>query len=203
MLNWLTNIYPQVTVILKPSSVPPEDYQAVQQGPRVTRSNSEFISAMNMPEIQILRMPVSSAGIRWLSEQGHEYLEIGEALSEMVGLKEDDEWRIDKPVYAAACRIAAELMAASYPAPRIFNHGPQSVVFNWSIGTNNLYLTISSNRISALLSSTEHIERRIGYSYSANQLPNPALFLFSIQPGHWGQPFALIKAVSDPPALFD
>ena len=201
MLNWLTNIYSQVTVILKPNSVPPEDYQADQQGPRVILSNSDFTSAVNMSETQILRMPVSSAGISWLSEQGHEYLGIGEALSEMVGLEEDDEWRIDKPVYTAACRIAAELMATPYPAPRVFNHGPQSVVFNWSIGTNNLYLTISSNRISALLSSPERIERRI--DYSANQLPNPALFLYSIQPGHWGQAFALLKAVSDPPELFD
>lgn len=201
MLNWLTNIYPQVTVILKPSSVSPEDYQAYQQGPRVTRSNSEFTSAMNMPETQILRMPVSSAGIGWLLEQGHEYLEIGEVLSEMVGLEEDDEWRIDKPVYAAACHIAAKLMAAPYPAPRIFNHGPKSVVFNWSIGTNNLYLTISSNRISALFSSPGRIKRRI--DYSANQLPNPTLFLSFIQPGHWEQGFASIKTVSDPPALFD
>jgi hypothetical protein len=197
MLNWLTKIYPQVTVILKPNSVPPEDYPAYQ----LTRSNSEFTRANNMPETQILRVPVLSAGISWLSEQGHEYREIGEALSEMVGLKEDDEWRIDKSVYAAACHIAAKLMAAPYPAPRIFNHGPKSVVFNWSIGTNNLYLTISSNRISALVSSPGRIKQRI--DYSANQLPNPALFLSFIQPGFGGQAFAPIKAESDPPDLFD
>lgn len=201
MLNWLTNFYQQVTVILKPSSLPPEDYQADRQGIRVTGSNSDFTSAMNMSETQILRMPVSSSGISWLSEQGHEYLEIGEALSEMVGLEEDDEWRIDEPVYAVACRIAAELMARAYPAPRVFNHGPQSVVFNWLNGTKNLYFTISSNRFSVLWSSPERIEGR--KDYPASQLPNPALLLCSIQPGHWGQPCPLIEAVSDPAEPFD
>ncbi len=167
---------------------------------RTTRNDSEFTSEQNMPETQILRTVVSGSDI-WPLEQSHEYLELGEALSEMVELEEDDEWRIDKPVYATACYIAAELQVASYPAPRIFNHGAKSVVFNWSIETNNLYLTISSNRISALLSSPERIERRI--DSSANQLLNPALFLSSIQPGHQGQAFALIRAESDSPGFFD
>jgi hypothetical protein len=192
MPNWLTNIYPQVKAIREPRTVSPEDFQD---------SSSEFTSEQNMPKTQILRTVVSSTGV-WPSEQSYEYLELGEALSEMVELEEDDEWRINKPVYATACYIAAELKVATYPAPRIFNHGPKSVVFNWSVGTNNLYLTISSDRISALLSSPERIERRI--DHSLNQLTNPALFLSSIQPINRGQSFvALIKVVSDPPELFD
>jgi hypothetical protein len=150
---------------------------------------------MNVPETQILRVPVSSGP----SHFGYEYLEIGEALSEMVELDEDDEWKIDKSVYAAACRVAVALMATPYPAPRIFNHGPESVVFNWSTGTNDLYLTVSANRISALLSSAGRIERRT--SYPANQLPDPVLFLSAIQPGPSGQALTLIESISDPPEL--
>jgi len=205
MLNLPININRQVIVILESSSVPPEDYQTAQLDQRVTRSNRGFTVAMNIPERQTLRVPVTSAGIIGRSELSQDYLELGEALSEMVELEEDDEWRIDKPVYATACRIAAELMAAPYPAPRIFNHGAKSVVFNWLFETNNLYLnlylTISSNRISALLSSPERIERRI--DYPANQLPNPALFLSSFKPGHQRQAIALIRAESDPPEFFD
>ncbi len=106
--------------------------------PILTRINAEFTDAMNMPETQIQRIQVLSMGI--IGRQ--EYLELGEALSEMVELEEKDEWRIDAPVYANACHIAAELVASSYPAPRIFNHGPKSVVFNWSI-ENKSYLTIA------------------------------------------------------------
>lgn len=205
MLNLVTNIYPQATVTLESSSVPPfvppEDDQAKPGFPKVVRNDSEFTSAITMSEGRILTMPASTADIIERSEQIQEYLELGEALSEMVGLEEDDEWKIDEPVYATALYIASGLMAAPYPAPRIFNHGPKSVVFNWSVGTNNLYLTISPNRISVLSSSSKRIELR--KDYSLNQLPNPALFLPFILPGHRGQSFALIKAVSNPPELFD
>jgi hypothetical protein len=199
MLNLPINIYPQPTIILESSSVLPEDDQAKIGFPKVVRNDSEFTSAITISEGRILPMRASSVDIIGRLEQIQEYLELGEALSEMVGFEKDDEWKIDEPVYATACYIASELMATPYPAPRIFNHGPKSVVFNWSVGTKNLYLTISPNRISALLSSPERIEQRM--DYSLNQLPNPALFLSFIQPGHRGQ--ALIKAVSDPPELFD
>jgi hypothetical protein len=112
----------------------------------------------------------------------YEYQELGEALIEMKGLEEGDEWKIDAPVYNAACYVAAGLMANSIPAPRIFNHGPKSVVFNWppksailywSNEEDNLYLTVSANRISALISSPERIKQRI--EYSVNELTNPSL----------------------------
>lgn len=197
MLNSLINRYPQVTAIWELRSVSPED---CRDNIEVVRADSELTIEQNMPETQILRTVVSSPGV-WPSEQSHEYLELGEALSEMVELEEDDECRIDKPVYDTACYIAAELKVAPYQAPRIFNHGPKSVVFNWSFGTYNWYLTISSNRISALASSPERIELRID-NY-LNKLTNPALLLSSIQPSNRGQAFALIKVVSDPPELFD
>ncbi len=197
MTYLFTNSYPQVTAMWEPP-VLPMDYQ----GPKLTRNDSEFTSEQNMHETQIVRTMVSSTGV-WPSEQVHEYLELRETLNEMVKLEEDDEWRIDKPVYATACYIAAELKkVAPYPVPvpHIFNHGPKSVVFNWSVGSKNLYLTISSNKISAMVSSPERIEWRI--DHSLNQLMSPALFLSSIQPSNLGQSFDSIKVVSDPPELF-
>ena len=204
MPNLLTNIYPHSTVILESTSVPREHDQAKPGGQNVIRNDSEFTTAITISVGRIFTMRASSTDIIGRSEQIQEYLELGEALNEMVGLEEDDEWKIDAPVYTTACYIASELMDALYPAPRVFNHGPKSVVFNWSVGTNNLYLTISPNRISALRSSPEHIERRV--DYSLKQLTNPALFLSFIESRHQGQAFTLIKAVkavSDPSEFFD
>jgi hypothetical protein len=183
MPNLLTNIYPHSTVILESTSVPREHDQAKPGGQNVIRNDSEFTTAITISEGRIFTMRASSTDIIGRSEQIQEYLELGEALNEMVGLEEDDELKIDAPV---------------------FTHGPQSVVFNWSVGTNNLYLTISPNRISALRSSPERIERRV--DYSLKQLANPALFLSFIESRHQGQAFTLIKAVkavSDPSEFFD
>ena len=203
MLNLLTNIYPQATVILESSPVPPQDDQTKSgfQNLKQIRNDTGFTNAIIISEKRTFTMRASRTDIIAWSQQIHEYLALGEALSEMVALEENDEGKIDEPVYTTACYIASELMAAPYPAPRIFNHGPKSVVFNWSVGAKNLYLTISPNRISALWSSPERIEGRIHYSLS--QLSNPALFLSSVGPAYWGQPFALIKAVSTPPELSD
>jgi hypothetical protein len=205
-MNLVTYIYPRTTVTLESSFIPQEHDRAEPGFPRVTkviRNDSEFTSAITISEGRILTIPASSADIIERSEQIQAYRELGEALSEMVGLEEDDEWKIDEPVYGTALYIASKLMAAPYPypAPRIFNHGPDSVVFNWSVGTNNLYLTISPDRISVLSSSPKRIEFQ--GDYSLNKLPNPVLFLPFIQPDHWGPAYDRIKAVSDPPEPFD
>jgi len=101
------------------------------------------------------------------------------------------------PVYNAACYVAAGLMANSFPAPRIFTHGPKSVVFNWSNEVDNLYLTISADKISALISSPERIKRRI--DYSANELMNPSLALSSIRAAYSEKPVEVTGAVFDLP----
>jgi len=152
-------------------------------------------------ESLILRTTFSSVPIIWDSELNQEYQELGEALSEMTELEEGDEWKIDAPVYNAACYVAAGLMANSFPAPRIFNHGPRSVVFNWSNEADNLYLTISADQISALISSPERIKRRI--DYSANGLTDPSLALPSIRAAYWKKPVQrlITGAVSDPSEL--
>jgi hypothetical protein len=201
VFNWLTNINRRVAVTIESNSVTLDYYQADQGALSVIRNDSQFTGAISTPETRILRMPSTSTDIIGWSEQIQGYLELGEALSAMVGLEEDDEWRIDEPVYATACQIASKLMAASYPPPRIFSHGPESVVFDWSLGTQNRYLTISSNRISMLVSSPERIERRA--DYPLKQLPSsPALLPSLIQLSHQGQPLALIEVTSDAPRLF-
>jgi len=129
----------------------------------------------------------ASVPVIWESElRQQEYQELGAALSEMTKLEEGDEWKIDPPVYNAACYVAAGLMANSFPAPRIFNHGAKSVVFNWSYGADNMYLTVSADHISALISAPEHIKRRI--EYSINQLMDPSVALPSIRATYFRKP---------------
>jgi hypothetical protein len=115
-------------------------------------------------EWRIINTSFSSVPIIWESELNAEYRELGEALSGMSELTEGDEWRIDTPVYTAASNVAAVLRANSIQAPRVFNHGPKSVVFNWSNNADNLYLTVSADHISALISSPQRIKRRIEFS---------------------------------------
>lgn len=196
----LSEGYPELV-----QAVGEKNYGLGQWNSTVTVSSLLYTTGvLNLSEGQVLStVSGTSTGIAGRSELREDYLELGRALSEMVELEEDDEWRIDEPVYTAACRIAAELMLATpYSAPRVFSHGPKSVVFNWSKGTENLYLTIGSDMVSALSSSLERIKQRI--DLPINQLPNPALLLSSIQPNHQGRAFALIKAASDDPQeLFD
>jgi len=108
-----------------------------------------------------------------------EYHELGETLSEMTTLDEGDEWQLEAPVFNVACYVAAELMTNAFPAPQLFNHGPKSVVFNWSRGLDNLYLTVSSDRLSALISSPERIKRRV--EYSLNELLSAGRIFGAIQ----------------------
>ena len=116
---------------------------------------------------------------------------MGEALSELITLEDDDEWKVDASVYNAASHVAVALKASMLPAPRVFTHGPHSVVFNWSNAFNNLYLTISANRISALLSSPERILRRV--EYSTYESLNPADLVVPYDPSYLMPPAILIS----------
>jgi len=118
---------------------------------------------------------ISTVPAVWESELLQEYRELGDALAELQQLDDDDEWKIDAPVYDAACSVAFVLMMNWVPAPQILHHGSDSVVFNWTSNVNNLYLTISSDKMSALISSPERIKRRIEFSPQALQNPIPAV----------------------------
>jgi len=107
---------------------------------------------------------------------------LGEALSGMVEAQAEDEWRIEKDVYNCATYLAAKLMDRRFPAPQVFTHGPESVVFNWTYKENNLYLTVGADRISLLLSSPEMIKRR--KEYLAKEFLNQPLALPSLDDSH-------------------
>jgi hypothetical protein len=208
MLNRATNIYRQAVVILESSSELPNalvpDLSGNAHTMQVFNGVPEFVDTSPRTESVVLRTTFSSVPIIWQSElRRGEYRELGKALSEMTQFEDGDQWKIDEPVYVAACYVAAELMVNSFPAPRIFNHGPKSVVFNWSKEADNLYLTISADHVSALISSPERIKRRI--EYSANELANPVLALASIRAAYSEEPVKqlITGAVPDPDELGD
>lgn len=188
-------VYQQAMVVLGPTSEsspnttsdPAKGYSYM-----VHSSSSEF-DFVEVPlirsESRVLKTCFSSVPVVEQWELSHQYQELGEALSEMTAFEgADDEWRIEPSVYHAASYVAAKLMEDSVPAPHIFTHGPESVVFNWTDHDDNLYLTISANHISALISSPERITRRM--DYSASQLLNPSHLLpFA----HLGKPIILIS----------
>jgi hypothetical protein len=141
--------------------------------PEVSISYSVSVSTeqvlMNMAirsESRILKDAFSGVPVIWQWELNHRYQELGEALSEMLALEEGDEWKIDASVFAAASYVAAMLRDNyAIAAPRIFNNGPEAVVFNWSDEiNNNLYLTISSDAVSALISTPQRIAKRTDFA---------------------------------------
>ena len=138
----------------------------------------------------VLGTPFSSISVVNKAELSREYQELGQALSEMTELEEGDAWKIETPVYVAACFVAAGLMSYSLPAPRVFNHGQKSVVFTWSHEADSLYLTVSADRMSALISSPQRIKRRV--EYSLKDLTNPALALSSVRAAYLGEPVKLL-----------
>jgi hypothetical protein len=187
-------VYLQPIAVLATSEPPSGEIAGITKS---DRSVTQQLSVEALTSNQIFRTAFSSIPVVWKSELGQKYQELGEALSQMTELEEGSEWRIDPPVYGAACFVAAGLMVTGVPAPRVFNHGPKSVVFNWSDNTNNLYLTVSADAISALVSSPERIQRRI--ELVATEALNPALLFSTIQSGQLARPapLRLTGTVSD------
>jgi hypothetical protein len=164
-------VYEQAIIILEsnsepPSYIPPFYSSGLYLKMTQTADSTFAVGGGEMFTTEWLNknMTFSSVPVIWNSELNQEYRELGEALSGMSELNEGEEWRIDRPVYTAASNVAAALRANSVEAPRVFNHGPKSVVFNWSHNADNLYLTISADHISALISSPQCIKRRIELS---------------------------------------
>jgi hypothetical protein len=198
MLNSPVNVYRQAVVILDSSSKLPATSVAACEGTvHVKLSATGFTDVM--PTETLIMTTFSSVPVIWESElRQQEYQQLGAALSEMTRLEEGEEWKIDPPVYDAACYVAAGLMANSFPAPHVFNHGAKSVVFNWSYGGDNMYLTVSADHISALVSTPERIKRRV--EYSVNELMDPSVALPSIRASYFKKPVQRLVSgtVSDP-----
>lgn len=195
MRNWFTNERFQPLVIVERSDVPKLDTPNQTElkdadgntyiTANITVHAAANVSSARRPERLLQRKTFSSVPLFWQSEISEKYSELGEALGEMTRLEEGDELKIDAEVQQVACQVSGVLWANSYPAPRIFNHGPKSVVFNWTHGENSLYLTISSDYISALTSTPERINQRIGFS--TKNLLNPALMVRGLLPPPPGQ----------------
>lgn len=83
-------------------------------------------------------------------------LEYKEVLIELIGME-----LIDESVFYSALKVLLQLKANSFSAPKIFCHGPESVVFTWIEGKTSLSITISVDKISALISIPECILTRI------------------------------------------
>ena len=174
MPNALTSVEQQALFVVPGSELPNAATRMKVQDAAV----SSNMGGTPRTESRVLRGTLSSVPTIWQSELGKQYRELGEALNELSELQEGDEWKIEAPVYEVACDVASELMTLSYPAPSVFTHGPESVVFNWSYGTNNLYLTISSDSVSALISTPKRIERRLDFEakqFLASPLLLPAI----------------------------
>ena len=199
MLNYTTPIYHQVVVVLDSSSKMPNNATASWAPTvQVQLSATGFIDSVPQTETVTMRTTFSSVPVVWEAELKQQYRELGNALNEMTQLEEGDEWKIEPSVYNAACYVARWLMDNSFPAPRIFNHGTKSVVFNWSEDTDNMYFTVSANHLSALISSPERIQRRV--EYSLNELMAPSVALPAIRAEYFKKPSqrVLTGRVSDP-----
>ena len=93
-------------------------------------------------------------------------------------------------------------MARKFPAPQVFNHGPKSVVFNWTNQAKSLYLTISSEKISALLSSPDRIHYRV--DLQASERIDQSLLLPAMRAAQLGQSVLVSgnSAATSPLGLF-
>jgi hypothetical protein len=139
---------------------------------------------------QVLKTAFSSIPFLWKPELQREYQDLGEALEQMTELDDDSQEKIEPPVFGAACFVAAGLMGGSYPAPRVFNHGPKSIVFNWAHEKSNLYLTISADKVSALVSTPERIQKRV--DFSGTGVLDPAQMLAAIHSTWLNEPAPLL-----------
>lgn len=152
------------------------------------------VGTYTAPPQEILRRSFATVPTISELELNREYQELGEALKQMTAIDHLDDWQIESDVYYAACSIAAELLASSFPAPRVFTHGPKSVVFNWSDNCDDLYLTISADRVSALISSPDRIKRRVDLLIT--QLLDSQNALTSIRAAYYRKPVKLVTASS-------
>jgi hypothetical protein len=206
MSTYRTEMYQQAFFVLDSASTSeslsaPLAKSGSRTEPVRVSGTSAFTASQAYTQTLVLGTLSSNISVVHKVELTHDYRELGQALSEMTELQEGDEWKIETPVFAAACFVAAGLMSYSLPAPRVFNHGPKSVVFNWSHEADNLYLTVSADRMSALIASSERIKRRV--EYSLKDLTDPALALSSVRAAYFGEPMKLLVTGSIPTGPID
>jgi hypothetical protein len=168
--------------------------QGKSSGYRIVSPSATGDLATGGFEPRLIKRSFSSVPVVSMAELAAEYGELGQALGEMATLGEDDEWWVESPVADVARCVAGELMNGGYPAPQLFTHGPKSLVFNWSRGSDNLYLTVSSDSISVLISTPQKIKRRINYPVQA--LANPERLFPAIESAYLERPVVTLKSAS-------
>jgi hypothetical protein len=196
--RWVNSVFLQPFAVLSSAST---DVTSLEPGGTYVRESntSEPMTAM-VSSSPIFKSIFSSVPVVWESELAVEYHELGEALGQMTDLENGDEWRIDRAVFDTACFVAAGLFLTEQSAPRVFTHGPKSIVFNWGRENADLYLTISADRVSALISSPERVQRRI--DFSLNDTSSQALLLSAIQSTD-PEPVRPLRLRGTVPDLFD
>jgi hypothetical protein len=118
-------------------------------------------SVQPVEEIRTVLPPlVSSQSTELATVQSEDYQLLENSLAELNELDEEDDWKIEDKVYAASVRVALALMEKSVPLPSVFTHGPKSVVFNWTRGSDDLYLTVTSSKMYVLVSSQLGVQYR-------------------------------------------
>lgn len=180
-----------------------ENESALMPYAKTTTTISAYMDQIPITDDQLVTTIFSNVPVIWRPQLMEEYLDLGQALDELSEITEDSAFPIEPPVYNAARFMANELMAKSVPAPRVFSHGPKSVVFNWTQRNNNLYLTISADRISALISSPERIKDRIEISCSPQEFFNAPNTISSLRSAQLGRPVTLFltENISEPSVL--
>lgn len=130
--------------------------------------STEFDSIDPWPIVNFSERPISiSVSSSVFDEKPIEdmvvaYNQVGDALYFLSNLDDEDNQKIEASVLATASSIALCLVDHSIQAPKVFNHGPKSVVFNWTDeDKNNLYLTVSAYKVSALLSKSNRQKHRM------------------------------------------
>lgn len=146
------------------------------------RTNSFGLSIFSQTAL-VSKTSIATAHSNFVSA----YSEVGQALGEMASSDTDDDWKIEPAVINNANLVAIELMANAYPAPRIFSHGSKSVVFNWELNDKNIYLTISENKLSALVSNQETITFQ--KVFSGNEILERTYALLTIRSAQADQNF--------------
>lgn len=167
----------------------------------VKQTSSSIAPIQSTSKGLIVRRVLSNVPIISRAELAKGYQELGDALRELVELPPDNEWKIDSPVFSAARYVATELMGLSVPPPQVFNHGSESIVFNWSRENNELYLTVSADKMSALISKANRIAQRVEIDFSS--LSNPTAILSHSALAQIDEPtiFVMAGGSSDPLVL--
>jgi len=82
--------------------------------------------------------------------QDHAYMMLYDAVANMAALPEGQEYAIDAETARTADRFIALMALYNVPAPKVFSHGGDAVVFTWELGDVRRYVTVGDSEISVL-----------------------------------------------------